>query len=505
MLKGVGAAGLIAGVPALASPAARAAGDASIDWPAFDAAVAREFRRMGLVGAAFAVVSADRVLHANTLGVRDLQHRKRVDRSTHFMVASTTKSMSSLLAATFVDDGKLHWDEKVTDVWPAFRAPTDELTRTLRVRDLFSMDTGIGEPDALSAMHQGDPTAPQLLQSVVNLPLLEKPAYFYNNTVFAAGSYLPAIRHGVTGDGLAAAYAKLMHDRVYGPTGMQARLVDDPRGRVTNYARGHGPELTGGRSTLPYAPVGSYAPVGGTTATLDDMIAYVRLHLRGGISVAGRRVVSEANLAERWKPGAQIATEPVPLDPDAVSLNYGLGLIHERYRDGTSLIWHNGGIDGFTTFIGFLPQHDLGLVVLNSLSPTPTGVFFYTYVLNLVLSQFLGLNRDVPANVYDAYRSALEEMRKPGHGSRRVDPRSVASHLGNYEGGYRLVVQRGQVTIRIASRVLPLRATPGGGYIVSDGLIVGTPVALDHDADGIPRMRLEALNETVRRTVGIPS
>jgi CubicO group peptidase (beta-lactamase class C family) len=501
VLKGLGAAGLAAGVPALTAASARAA-TPSIDWAAFEAAVARQFRRMGSVGAAFAVVSADRVLHARTLGVRDTKSRKPVNRSTHFMVASTTKSMSSLLVATFVDGGKLQWDETVIDVWPAFRAPTAKLTRTLRVRDLLSMDTGIGEPDALSAIHQGDPTAPQLLQSIDNLPLLEKQEYFYNNTVYAVGGYLPAIRHGASGDGLTAAYAKLMRDRVYRPTGMRARLGDDPRGLVANYSRGHGPDLIGGRSTLPYGPVGSYWPVGGAMATLDDMIAYVRLHLRGGVSVNGRRVVSEANLAERWKPGASIQTDPT-LDPDAVSAAYGLGLVHERYRDGTSLVWHNGGIDGFTTFIGFFPQHDLGLVVLNNTGPEPTGLFFYLYVLNQVLRRFLGLNRDAPAAIEEAYGQTVAALHKLGRASRPVEPRSVTSHFGFYEGAYRLVVESGKVTIRNGPRRMPLRKRTDGGYIISGGPYVGVKVELDTDADGIPRMGLVDLKETVRRTVRI--
>jgi hypothetical protein len=111
-LKGIGAAGLVAGLPALTASGARAAG-ASIDWAAFDAAAARQFHAMSGVGAAYAVVSADKVLHAHTLGVRDLTSRRPVDAGTHFMVASTTKSMTSLLTATFVDDKKLHWDQKV--------------------------------------------------------------------------------------------------------------------------------------------------------------------------------------------------------------------------------------------------------------------------------------------------------------------------------------------------------------------------------------------------------
>jgi CubicO group peptidase (beta-lactamase class C family) len=98
-----------------------------------------------------------------------------VTSDTHFLVASTTKSMSSLLVATYVDEGKLAWDQRVIDAWPGFGAPTDELTNTLRVRDLLGMASGIGEPSALSGLHEGDPTAGQLLQSIVNLPVIAPP------------------------------------------------------------------------------------------------------------------------------------------------------------------------------------------------------------------------------------------------------------------------------------------------------------------------------------------
>lgn len=77
--------------------------------------------------------------------------------------------MSSLLVATFVDDGRLGWDQRVIDAWRGFRAPTEALTRSLRVRDLMGMASGIGEPPALSGLHEGDPAATQVLQSIVNL------------------------------------------------------------------------------------------------------------------------------------------------------------------------------------------------------------------------------------------------------------------------------------------------------------------------------------------------
>jgi len=161
-----------------------------------------------MVGAAVAVISADEVLYTSTHGVRDRATGHPVTNDTHFLVASTTKSMSSLLVATFVDDGLLDWDQPVVEAWPQFRAPTDELTNTLRVRDLMGMDSGITEPPALSALHEGDPTAPQLLQSVVNLPVEFPPGstFFYNNTLYAVGGYLPALAQGSAGADLEATY-----------------------------------------------------------------------------------------------------------------------------------------------------------------------------------------------------------------------------------------------------------------------------------------------------------
>jgi len=141
VLKGFGAMGLAAGLGAAPAAGAVGTGAGAVvgDWGSFDAQVREGFAAMGLVGAAVAVVSADRVLYTRAFGVRDLRSRRPVTGDTHFLVASTTKSMSSLLVATFVDDGKLGWDQPVVEVWRGFRAPTDELTRTLRVRDLMGM------------------------------------------------------------------------------------------------------------------------------------------------------------------------------------------------------------------------------------------------------------------------------------------------------------------------------------------------------------------------------
>ena len=245
------AAGLTRAAAQEATPVGEAATPAGAGSPLSEEAV-RQFETdieaaMGMfrmVGAAVALVDRSGIRYRRGFGVRDLASGAPVTPDTHFLVASTTKSMSSLLVATLVDDGAFAWDQPVREVWPDFRAPTAELTNTLRVRDLLGMDSGIGEPAALSTFHQGDVTAGELLRSLAALPVTEPPhaKYFYNNTVYAGGGYLPALAQGVSENELETVYARLMQERVYRPAGMStSRITDDPRPFVADYATGYAP------------------------------------------------------------------------------------------------------------------------------------------------------------------------------------------------------------------------------------------------------------------------
>ena len=103
--------------------------------------------------------------------------------------------MTATMVAGYVDEGKLAWDQPVVDAWSGFRAPTPELTRTLRVRDLLNMWSGIGRDAALD-FHVNGMTAADLIRGIVNYPVLGPPhtEFFYNNDVYALGGYLPAPR-----------------------------------------------------------------------------------------------------------------------------------------------------------------------------------------------------------------------------------------------------------------------------------------------------------------------
>ena len=189
-----------------------------------------------------------------------------------------------------------------------------------------------------------------------------------------------------------------MHDRIFAPAGMNgARIAADPRGLVDDYATGNGFDL---RPRVDDAAVrrrsGATPRPAARLASLKDMAAWVRLQLRQGL----RRSPVAGSCPPPTSPSAGHRTSRRPWPRSSTRtrsrVGYGMGWLRQEYRDGTSLVWHNGAIDGFTTYMGFLPQHDLGLVVLNNMTSGPTGTFWYTYVLNLLLSQRFGLNVGVP-------------------------------------------------------------------------------------------------------------
>ena len=510
LLRGVTATGLGAAAGTFiwsALPSVRAAGPAETQasaWQPFDAVVQAAMQIFDMVGAAVAVVTTDGILYHQTFGVRDRTSGAAVTPGTLFRVASTTKSMSALLVATFVDEGRLGWDQPVREVWPAFRAPTADLTAALRVRDLLGMATGLGAPP-LADLQQGYPNPRQLLESVASLPVLAPPngVFYYNNTVYALGGYLPALVLGTEPEELLAVHTRQMQERVFAPVGMvSARKGDDPRPFSDDYATGYALDLEQGMAAEPWATVGSFAPVGGTFASLTDMAAYVTLQLRGGTTPAGRRVVSAENLAACWQPTIEIpvAPEAAAAAPAVSDVSYCRGWVLTHYRGGRRLLSHTGGEDGFLCNIAFLPDDDLGLVVLTN--TFTGGPAFVSYVLNLLLEQRFGLAADNDVLVAQ-YQDTTGQLAGLAGQAVPVDPAVIAPYLGYYEEGFRLAFDAaGSLRLHLQNRAWRVLGQPDGSYVGGSGLLAGAAINLGRDAVGVPQLELQDL-ATVRWQSGL--
>ena len=71
-------------------------------------------------GMAIAVVKDDKVILTHGFGVTDIENETPVTPETIFAIGSSTKAFTATLVGMLVDEGKMDWDDPITDYLPYF-------------------------------------------------------------------------------------------------------------------------------------------------------------------------------------------------------------------------------------------------------------------------------------------------------------------------------------------------------------------------------------------------
>lgn len=320
-------------------------------------------QQLDIPGAAFALTTRDKTIYSTGLGVRELGKPTPVDADSEFLIASNTKGLATLLLAKLVDEGKLKWDQKVTDVYPSFRLGSAETTSKVLVRHLVCACTGLPRKD-FQVLLNSNPNA-AASDTFAQLAATEPTSKFgevfqYNNLMAAAAGYVGG--HLVHPElNLDAAFYKSMDEKIFAPLGMTATTFDFDRAMKTDWARPHGDMITGAPAPilvegmkLNYAFT-RYAGAGGAWSTANDLIKYVRFELNEGKTDDGRQYVSAKNLLQRRVPN-------VPVGEDRT---YGMGLQTDSDY-GVDVVHHGGSLAGYKSDILLVPSANIGAVILTN-------------------------------------------------------------------------------------------------------------------------------------------
>lgn len=315
--------------------------------------------RLDVPGASMAIVANGEIVYANGFGVKELGSSDPVTAETQMMIGSVTKSMTTMMMATEVDDGLMRWDEPVVEILPEFAVADPALTDTITVRNLVCACTGVPRRDLEFVFNAHNLTAEDVIASLQDFQFYTGfgEAFQYSNQMVAAGGYVAAAAMGGTYGELFDSYVAAMQERVFDPIGMPGTTLSfETVKEGGDYAIPHGASLGGG-----YVPISldleetltPVAPAGLIWSTANDMARYLITELNEGAGPDGNRVVSSQNLGETWVP--QVAVNGAS--------SYGLGWFLEE-RGGVRLIHHGGNTFGFTSDLSFLPDKEIGIVVL---------------------------------------------------------------------------------------------------------------------------------------------
>src|SRR3569623_1534759 len=326
--------------------------------------VAQSAAQLEVPGVGMALIDHGKVVWVGGVGVRALGSPEPVDAHTKFMVASNTKGMSTLLLSILADEGKLRWDQHVTDLYPRFRLGADATTRAVEVRHLVCACTGLPRKDfAFILADQCKPAADTFRQLAETQPTSKFGDLFqYNNLMASASGFLGgALLY--PGMEIGAAYDKAMQVKIFDPLGMHDTTFDYARGESGDFARPHGYDINGRMTVMSNMfnyTVYPSRPAGGAFSSAIDMARYVQLELGKGVLPDGRRIVSEANILKRRERGVPVGENNW----------YGMGLFY-RIAWGVPVVTHGGTLQGFHSDWWALPDQGVGAVILTNADSGP--------------------------------------------------------------------------------------------------------------------------------------
>src|SRR6266545_6044653 len=336
-------------------------------------------QREQVPGAAVAIVQDGKVVYEQGFGVRELGKPDPVTPETLMMIGSNGKSMTTMMMASVVDDGKMTWDTPAVDILPSFALSDPKLTSNVTMRQLVCNCTGVERRDIEMFFPNTPRTAEGMIQGLRDFSFAGTfgKSYQYSNQMVASGGYLAARAATAQLSNLYDDYVVQMQRRVFDPIGMASTTFSfDAVQANPNHATPHGQ-----MADLQFVPISlqleqplqPIAPAGGSWSNVQDLARYLMTQLNQGVAPDGRRVVSADNLKVTWQPQVQIA-------PNA---SYALGWAVTAYK-GARLLQHGGGTNGFTSNLAYLPDAGLGIAVLTNAQSNSVPTAAFVRVLELV-------------------------------------------------------------------------------------------------------------------------
>jgi CubicO group peptidase (beta-lactamase class C family) len=304
-------------------------------------------------GAAVLVAKEGRAVYHSSRGVADVQAMRPIDFRTSFRLASVTKQFTAAAVMLLVRDGKLRYEDLLTDLFPDF----PEYGRAITIRNLLNNTSGMPDYEELMpAAGRSVPVEDVQIQDAGVLDLLkrQKAGWFgpgsrwrYSNSSYIL---LGLIVEKVSG----RSFPSFLQKRIFTPLNMINTLAYVPgMNKVPNRAFGYGKE-NGRWIVTDQSPTSATLGDGGIYSSLADLLQWDEALRRHSL-------LSEAEMRPALTP-VRVPSKG-PTGPDGAPAEYGFGWFLNGWK-GHGRMWHYGETIGFRTAIQRFTDDGLTIVVL---------------------------------------------------------------------------------------------------------------------------------------------
>ncbi len=263
---------------------------------------------------------------------------------TRFRIASVTKQFTAVSILLLQERGLINVDDPISKHIADAPANWSEIT----VRNLLQHTSGLPNVTSLDGFDTQKflPTSQdELIAMFTDRPLDFEPGsqWSYSNSNFVLLTRIVETLGETT-------YQKFVKANIFVPLGMDSTGIDRSSEILPRRAAGYSPSENG-IVNAEYMNIAIPAGAGALYSTTDDLLKWQR-------GLFGGAVLSEASLAQ--------LTSPSEFEMVA-GTKYAMGLFITDTPEGRS-IWHDGGIEGFNSFLGYDPDAEITVVVLANLN-----------------------------------------------------------------------------------------------------------------------------------------
>ncbi|OAX50472.1 serine hydrolase [Paenibacillus sp. AD87] len=332
--------------------------------------VEEQLQRWKGVGVAVAVIHKDEVILQKGYGYRDLESKLEVTPHTLFAIGSSTKAFTASTAALLVDQDILKWDTPVRTYLKDFKMFDPVATERLTIRDMLCHRSGL--PRHEMAWYNSPRSREELVNALQYLEPNEdfRNKWQYQNLMYMAAGYLVGQLKGTS-------WENVVQESLFNPLGMNSSVFSvDEMQNQPDFAFPY-MDQNGENTRIPFRKIDAVGPAGSINSNLVDMIAWVQFQLNQG-QQGGNQLISKEQLAVTHSP--QMACDSPFHSKELPVSTYGLGWMIDSYR-GHAMIHHGGAIDGFASQVAFLPEEQIGVVVLCN---TNGSILPYTISFNVI-------------------------------------------------------------------------------------------------------------------------
>jgi CubicO group peptidase (beta-lactamase class C family) len=345
-------------------------------------------------GAALGIWCRGREILA-THGVLNAATGVAVTTDSLFQVGSITKIWTATMIMQLIDEGLLSLGTTVSVALPGARLGSSGVGGEVTVRHLLTHTSGI-DGDIFADTGRGDECVQRYVALLAKATSVFPPgaAYWYCNSGYVLLGRIVEVLDGQSWDAS-------LRERLTGPLAISQTVTLPEEAILRRAAVGH---HGCGTPVHVWGLPRSVGPVALITTTAGDLLTFGRLHVNGGVTDDGKRLISQASAT-----AMQSACATIP-EFSAPGSAIGLGWRLSRWGDRT-IVGHDGDTIGQSAYLRIDPEAGVAACLLTNAAESEA---LYREVFNEVFGSLTGVTMPAPPRPAQGAPAGVDLQRYAG-------------------------------------------------------------------------------------------